>query len=226
MQHSVVAFALASMLSLSVATRLPCHVDERMARSVTLRWIDNLVIALGLCPWAYKARMSPSLQIQSAQSARSFTEAAMSASKELVESQMRNPTTMIVLPQHEYCAEVHCFSRLCAQIIRRVAQAHPEVDIIAFHPLRLDSGPGCSLAADDPAHFSVRSLLPTIQLLRRDELNQARFEWAATHKSPLPGALSLLNENKAKLRAIGNSELRQILSDCMHPIEQLEGRDP
>ena len=99
------------------------------------------------------------------------------------------------------------------------------MELLAFHPTRSDAGPGC--AAGDPTdagHYSVRSPLPTIQLLRSDDLEASREAYAATRvpgaaiaraRHPrAPGALALLLENKRRLRSLGAPLLQRLLDAC------------
>lgn len=84
------------------------------------------------------------------------------------------------------------------------------IDLLAFHPDRVDRGPGCSGDPRDPGHFSTRSPFPLLQLLRAADLAAARSQWAARHGGP--GALSLLLQNKDRLRDLGHAALASRLA--------------
>ena len=113
----------------------------------------------------------------------------------------------------------------------------PGVDMLAFHPMRSDAGPGC--AARDPTdagHYSVRSPLPTIQLLRSEDLESSREAYAARRvqgaamaraRHPrAPGALALLLENKRRLRSLGTPMLQRLLDACFETSEPPYKSDP
>ena len=104
----------------------------------------------------------------------------------------------------------------CNKAQRRVARRSEEpLALLAFHPDRCDSGPGCANDANDAGHYSVRSPLPTVQLLREADLEVAREQWASRRPDePHPGALGLLLENKQKLRQLGTERLRDMLDEC------------
>jgi hypothetical protein len=126
-------------------------------------------------------------------------------------------TTLLVLSGR--CVDAHAFGAIFGQAAASVAGG--DIKLLAFHPERLDEGPGCSSDPADAAHFSVRSPLPTVQLLRDCDLSRARAEWArweATQQANAgrryPGAFGLLLQNKRRLRDIGSLQLRRLLDAC------------
>ena len=95
--------------------------------------------------------------------------------------------TLLVLAGDEIDAAR--FGELSTRVQSRLPE---EIDLLAFHPTRLDSGPFCSPDSEDAAHYTVRSPFATLQLLRRSDLTSARAEFAARHPaSRLPGVLLL-----------------------------------
>ncbi|KAJ1471591.1 hypothetical protein T484DRAFT_1977315 [Baffinella frigidus] len=133
-------------------------------------------------------------------------------------------TTVLVFPGEGYegdgegsCGAFPRLARRCEEVARRYGQ-----ELLAFHPNRADTGPGCSDAASDAAHYSVRSPYPTLQLLRQADLVRAREQWAAGEEgrraveAGLPGALGLLMANKRRLREMGSEELQTKLRDLRH----------
>ena len=89
-----------------------------------------------------------------------------------------------------------------------------EMDVLAFHPDRVDTGPGCHSDPDDAAHYSVRSPHPTLQLLRKESVRRARAEWNRARDSKLPGALELLHfllQRFAPLRRLLVRQLGDVL---------------
>ena len=189
--------------------------DDDGWRVATMAWIRGLVIRHELCPWALPAINNVErggFRLISASPCDASAVVAQEAAA-LIRSRVPRPTTLIVFADADADAgadaSLHDPAAFAALYRRAISSMDPDegVDVLAFHPLRLDSGPGCSTDPDDAAHFSVRSPLPTLQLLRRDDLEIARSEWCAAHRSRLPGALQLLHDNKARLRALGSEAI-------------------
>ena len=187
---------------------------QARAEAATLRWIDELVIKERLCPWAKAARVGAGMRIVLISSPSQFPSAAASAAAELAMSSLDRPTTLIVLDSATSSElDVTTFARLCTRAATSADDIAPGmIDLLGFHPSRVDIGPGCVPGdVNEAAHFSVRSPLPTMQLLRRADIACARDEWAACNGSSLPGALALLYENKRRLREIGSDVLAAAL---------------
>ena len=190
----------------------------------TLDWLDTMVIDLQLCPWARPAKASPGFRCVVVPAAEGVDEVDVAEST-LVDEALRLracqdelPTTLVVFHREHGSADLAGFARLTRRIQRRLRVVAPEIDVLAFHPLRCDSGPGCSNSPADAGHFSVRAPLPTLQLLRHAELDAARAQWSGTpagRRHPdLPGALGLLYDNKARLRGMGTARLQELLNAC------------
>lgn len=194
---------------------LHAHCGGCPSQHSTLRWIDEFVIGQRLCPWASESRRSPAFHLVTIGDASQFVEATVAAAAELASSSSSLslcPTTLLVLDDRMAQSDVAHFAGLCRQASVLAARAAPSVDLLGFHPARIDRGPGCSANAEDAAHYSVRSPLPTVQLLRRADLDAARRDYAARRSpSALPGALGLLYENKRRLRKTGSDVLREQL---------------
>ena len=180
------------------------------AREATQAWINQLVIGQQLCPWAQAALPQMRICTVNFEALKSTVE---EEAVRLVEESDAISTTLCVL--NDQSLELSNF----AAHYNTLDLGELPVDILAFHPQRLDEGPGCSSDPDDAAHYSVRSPFPLYQLLRQDDLAGARDEYAARQRqfargTPLPGALALLNGNKARLRQVGSSELARTLRSC------------
>lgn len=188
----------------------------------TLLWIDEFVIGHRLCPWASKSRHSDGFRLLTIDDASQFVDHTVAAATELAglpSSHSPWPTTLLVL-NASAARDVAFFAGLCRQASALTAEAAPSVDLLGFHPARIDTGPGCSANPDDAAHYSVRSPLPTVQLLRQDDLDAARRDYAVRRSSALAGALELLYENKRRLREIGSDVLREQLRALHTEVEQ------
>lgn len=176
-------------------------------RAATLAWLDELVVGKSLCPWASPAIAADGFRLLAVTDVALLESAIVEEARILEASTTVRPTTLIVVD-----ADVEppaAFGQIATLAQARLAST--DIDLLAFHPSRLDTGPGCVADPEDAAHFSVRSPLPTLQLLKRSDLASTRDEWKAVHNSPLPGALGLLHENKRKLRRIGSTALRSSL---------------
>ena len=217
----VVAFALAPS-----ASGLAAAASHGTA-AATLRWVEQLVVGLGLCPWATcDPERGFSLLVSS--EANEAMEMVASEAEGLAARapKIRQPagrpanffpTSLVVVEDESLVCDVGAFASFCRHAQRRVARgsAGGEVALLGFHPERLDRGPGCRPSdPSDAGHFSVRSPYPTVQVLLESDLVIAREQWAARRPDDdeSPGALGLLLENKRRLRAIGSPRLRRMFS--------------
>ena len=206
--------ALAVLLLILPAARA---LTAAAANAATRRWIDRVVIGERLCPWAAPASprilvvQEPSLALLDEEAALLLAERPLS-------------TTLVVCCDESLRTDARSFGRLFVSL-QAECSVGPGVDLLAFHPMRSDAGPGC--AAGDPTdagHYSVRSPLPTIQLLRSEDLESSREAYAdrrvqgaaaARARHPrAPGALALLLENKRRLRSLGTPMLQRLLDAC------------
>ena len=207
------ARALAVLLTLPAARAL----TAAAADAATRRWIDRVVIGERLCPWAAPA--SPRILVVREPSLPLLEEEAA-----LLLAARPLSTTLVVCCDDSLRKDARSFGTLF-MTLQAACDVGPGVELLAFHPTRSDAGPGC--AAGDPTdagHYSVRSPLPTIQLLRSDDLEASREAYAATRvpgaaiaraRHPrAPGALALLLENKRRLRSLGAPLLQRLLDAC------------
>ena len=182
-----------------------------------MAWLDELVVGKCLCPWASPAIAAPGFRLRAVRDAALLERVVVEEARVLEACTSVYPTILIVVD-----ADIEppaAFGRIATRVQARLAST--DIDLLAFHPSRLDNGPGCVADPEDAAHYSVRSPLPTLQLLRRSDLASTRDEWKAVHNSPLPGALGLLHENKRKLRRIGSPALSSSMEQWR---EQWKGR--
>lgn len=196
----------------------------------TERWLNDWVIGLRLCPWAAGSQHPPQMRLLEVEEG----EAALERHVALVceEAQLLNQraeeeegfaTTLLVFTDKDYqglppspSSQASCgaFPRLWnACNVALQSQGGGSVDLLAFHKHRVDVGPGCRPDPADPAHYSVRSPHPTLQLLLQKDLSSARAAWASGQmggggkQRRGPGAFGLLEDNKRRLRETGAEEL-------------------
>ncbi|CAE7715894.1 HERC6 [Symbiodinium sp. KB8] len=182
----------------------------------TQAWLREFVAGEGLCPWALGAKA----QIRHCLHGPKSWELCMD---DVLGHKLRAwmasdnataaPTTLTVFSDEGFSGRsgLKHFGRLwreCAAVASK-----DDLELLAFHPLREDQGPGCRASPLDAGHYSTRAPWPTLQLLRKDDLERARDEWKARHKDSDPGAFGLLLRNKARLRALGNAELAARFAD-------------
>ena len=202
-----------SVLLVTAATGLTASAAD----TATRRWINRVVIGERLCPWAAPA--SPRILVVQEPSCELLDQevALLLAEKPL-------STTLVVCCDESLRSDARSFGHLFKSLQAGCAVGHG-VDLLAFHPMRSDAGPGCvSGDPTDAGHYSVRSPLPTIQLLRSEDLETSRAAFAgnrvqgaalARARHPrAPGALALLLENKRRLRSIGTPMLQRLLDAC------------
>ena len=188
-------------------------------RSATLAWINDLVIGEKLCPWAPLALASPSFRLINVPALEDLEATAVSEAERLAKTASDHATTLLVVGGSG-CG-VSDFAAACNAAA--VSMSALDMDILAFHPDRVDTGPGCHPDPDDAAHYSVRSPHPTLQLLRKESVRGARAEWNRARDSKLPGALELLHDNKRHLRTIGPQRLRTMLRAWRAPSTRMSG---
>jgi len=186
------------------------------AELATRRWIDRFVIGERLCPWA------PPADVRVVVHDSLSVDALVEEASRLRAAEASLSTTLVVYLDDAVQDDAAVFARFSSAAQPQLVSG---IDLLAFHPNRHDAGPGCSEDLTDAGHFSVRAPLPTCQLLRSFELDDARTRYsaglvagarAALARHPgSPGALALLLENKRRLRALGSNALRAMLAGCL-----------
>ncbi|KAG8468043.1 hypothetical protein KFE25_007095 [Diacronema lutheri] len=188
----------------------------RAAHGATVDWIRAFVCGLALCPWAQPDATLVVVAPHSAHVAvgvrfmRRQAELLIARAPPPPHRGVRRPTVVSAFTASAY-KDVLAFASLWRAVESDLSAFAPgQLVLLAFHPNRVDSGPGClPHMADDAGHFSVRAPLPTLQLLRDVDVDTARAQWAHTHGGP--GALGLLTANKRTLRSIGADALHAML---------------
>lgn len=191
-----------------------CAASSPLAPSAaTQAWIDGLIIGHNLCPWARRA----SVRIVCTPDADALLRAVPAEADALRAEMTPFATTLLVLPERGL--DAFTFGRIFCESESAVSEHSSWLKLLAFHPERLDTGPGCTTNPMDAAHFSTRSPLPTIQLLREAELSHARAEWESmqpvTARIRYPGAFGLLVRNKEKLRGMGRVKLQELMDSYL-----------
>mmetsp|Transcript_18228 Transcript_18228/g.49044 ORF Transcript_18228/g.49044 Transcript_18228/m.49044 type:complete len:219 (-) Transcript_18228:191-847(-) len=192
---------------------------QKAARAAlaTRSWVASFVCGLGLCPWARPHETLYTVAPHAADQSRHIEymrrQANLLCARAGPHAHAEHPTVLCAFTTETY-VDVTVFAALWRDVQENLAGQ--SIVLLAFHPVRLDRGPGCFPdEPHDPGHFTVRSPLPTLQLLRKCDVDEARLSWEKSKGGK--GALGLLLENKDSLRALGSSEL----SSRMHKCSQL-----
>ena len=151
---------------------------ERILRD----WIDDIVVKLGLCPFAAPVLQEEGLRIQvtttrDEEEAMSLVLAEVSA---LVESGDEHLTSMIVTPNlfENFGAYLDIVEELEA-VLEEVGADHL-VQIASFHPRYCFEG----VPRDDRANFTNRTPFPVFHLLRQEDVEEALDGWREPLKIP------------------------------------------
>ena len=105
------------------------------------------------------------------------------------------------------------FVRLAQSVGDELREHGLAVDVLAFHPERVDAPlPGAVADDNDDAtrHYAARSPYPTLQLLRTSDLRRARAEWAERGDGMIivPCAATYAGRKRSEWERIAASEFR------------------
>lgn len=170
----------------------------------TRRWLERVVIGLGLCPFAAAPFNAERIayRVSDAQSLDEIYQDFLTQLYELLLSPPQDQETALLIFSRGLRG-FDAYLDALAMLEQAVAEAGAEgmVQIASFHPdYRFDGVP-----ADDPANFSNRSPYPMLHLLREDGLAAA----IGDHPDPE----SIPARNIERLRALGIEGIRALLSD-------------
>ena len=165
--------------------RIGAHAGQRDAHAISLtkRWIEEVVVRLGLCPYAAKPFVAEEIRyvVSDATDDESlvndfFVEAALLL--DLPEDELA--TSFLIAPDYDQgIEEFYGLYEWLADTLEEAPEQPEASDTLEalvgdrvqpafFHPQWSFSG----LPEQDPTHFEKRSPLPVINLLRRASLNR------------------------------------------------------
>ena len=188
--------------------------DRRLRE--TKAWLDRVVIAERLCPFAAPVRAPPKLHLvasRAASSADVVHEIAREA--DALRAGIGQPhaaeTTLLVLGQTIGDAPLGWLDlvslswRLQEEAI--VARGHSEhLQLVLFHPLATHSTYVTHGAPTDAGDYTIRAPHPTVQLLREMDVLKAVKSYPDT--DGIPG------RNRTRFRRMGADQAAQLLSAC------------
>lgn len=189
------------------ALRATVPLSRASAASAVNAWMEQMVIAHNLCPWAAQAHTNiVTIDLDLDDESASLDLISIEALK-LSEQHLPWHTTLCVFPC--YVNALPLFQRLWTRCEKRF---HPAgIHVLAFHPLRRDrNGSECS-------QFAMRSPVPIIQLLRSSDLEIARATRGSTSSAQRNAMLRIIADNEAKLEALGLPLLETLYCSWMLP---------
>lgn len=179
-----------------------------LAREATLRWQNDAVLALGLCPFAHGPAKREAIHIQAAE-ARGATGAASEAvlAAHALLDNGDTDTTLVVFPFALDDFEDFLDVLDTCQTYVEERGLEDRLQIASFHPeYRFDG-----VASDDATNFTNRSPLPVLQWLRVEQVAEgiASFgETAAIPERNMARMRELNATQREALRALPRSEVQ------------------
>lgn len=179
----------------------PDRVDQPACVDAVRRWIEEVVVGLELCPFA--ARPLHAGRVRFAQCTAADPDAvvgALDAELTRLDADPAIDTTVLVLTEALPDFDDYNDFLDIADALLEARGLVGTIQIASFHPdYRF-----ADVAADDASHYSNRSPLPLLHLLREDDVGRA----VAAHDDPD----GIPERNVARLRALGARALAERLA--------------
>lgn len=178
--------------------------DPAQAIADTRRWVERIVIGLGLCPFAAAPFKGDRIRytVCPARDAEGIYRAFLAELQAFFEADPQQvETALFIVPQgledfDDYLdLLVQCEDALDEAGLGRMFQ------LASFHPDYLFDGS----ATNDPANFTNRSPWPLMHLIREDGLAAALESYSDPEQIPV--------RNVALLRKLGVAGIRRLLED-------------
>lgn len=180
--------------------------DLNTVRASVLRWIEDVVIGLNLCPFARPVFERDALRVvtSDAQTEEALLEDLIYELKRIALSPPEViATTVVAAPYvlHEF-GEYNAF---IAAVEATIADFDLEgvIQLATFHPRYQFEGTD----ADALSNYTNRSPVPLFHFLREDDVSDA----VATH----PDTLKIPERNIATLEALGVQRVSQLMKECI-----------
>jgi len=208
---------VAKTSSMTFRSTRACSSGAATRLAATRHWLNTIVLAERLCPFAAapvasptKLRMRASEATDVASLTAELTEEAdlLAGSGAEDAGAPEHETMLLVLPEVAWCIEwpqlVSMSWTLQAEAI--AARGHGQtLQIVLFHPSAVRSTYAAGPA--DAADYALRSPFPVVQLLREVDLLDA----VRAH----PDSGGIPARNAARLRALGEDRCRERLEACL-----------
>jgi len=193
-------YILPTMLPESPPASLPASLSETTVTTRVAGWLDGFVIAENLCPFAGAAVRGGALGIHAvAGGTEAVLERLALEAARLVDADSDPEGTLLLAltdPRFEGLDEYLDLVEIAEALLDALA-LRGQVQLASFHPHYLFEGE----SADDPSHWTNRSPVPLLHLLREDAVERA------LQRHPDPDGIPL--RNVAHLQALGIDEVRR-----------------
>lgn len=169
------------------------------AARVTAEWLDAVVLAHGLCPFA--SRGSTRCAVSSAATVSALLPDVLAEARALVDLPASQPaSTLLVAPRCEEARQFISFLGVLAKAEAALTTAGLEgtLQLVGFHPAYVFQGE----SPDDAAAYTNRSPFPTLHLLREADVS------LALRAMPDAGE-AVPTRNAEKLRRLGVQALSE-----------------
>jgi len=182
--------------------------DAAIAR--TRRWLDVFIVGMDLCPFA-KASL-PTLVIEHVgeeSTAEAFAAVVARETARLASAPTDTfATTLVVLNDVKWfdCKSWDAFMTVAVARAETVCEgaSGDAVVVVPFHPLATWDDDELDLG-----HYTSRSPLPTVHLLRQSDIERAEAKWYRQE-----GRADIRERNVEYLRALGADAVREAARRC------------
>lgn len=173
------------------------------AVAATRRWIETVVVGLGLCPFARRALENGLVRLEVIDTIDvvvALERLADEAARLVAAEAAADATTLLVLPDGFADFDDYLDLLALGEALLEDLGHDGALQIASFHPdYRFEGAP-----ADDAANWSNRSPYPVLQLLREDSVARA----VARHPDPD----GIPKRNIERLRALGVAGIAALLA--------------
>jgi len=170
--------------------------DEALV-AATQRWIEGVIVAHNLCPFAAAVRPHTRYVVCRAHTMETF-EAELRRLDAV--DPAKAATTLVLLPGDEFAAFADLMV-LQPDVQELADELGADVQALPFHPLATYSAAGEDEEVEDDEgdafDFSTRSPVPMLHLLRQADVDAGEEQWFAQ------GGLPIQERNAAYLRGMG-----------------------
>lgn len=180
--------------------------EDENIESAVRRWLESVVIGLGLCPFA--GREYDASRIRFAVSpAQSETELLQALEDECLSLLADDSTATTLLIHPQVLADFDAYNQFLdlADALVQQLQLTGVFQIASFHPRYRFAG----TAASDAENFTNRSPYPILHILRESSVSEAI--------DGMPDAAEIPQRNIAKMNELGTAHLQCLLRACMTP---------
>jgi hypothetical protein len=177
--------------------------NHQLVIDQTAAWLDEVVIGLGLCPFAATPRRQGRVVFRVCDGSAPeviYREVLQALEAFLLADALEQETALVIVPGglEEFSEYLELLQALDDSL--ESAGLNQWVQLASFHPAyRFDGA-----APDDPANFTNRSPHPMFHIIREESLTQALADY------PEPEAIPL--RNVQRLRQIGADGMATLLN--------------